>query len=524
MQINKAVLALFFVFINILIRLPGIYKSLPPNQFSDEVLITQYGYDTNYRALLRDTYHLTSGGMNFYLPAGIALVIEKLIGQPLDYYEYTFWARVFCVVFMNSLGVLFILMALARLKVSDSIFLLSGLVLTLSPFAQGVSRFMYPDHYVFFFPCLLFYLMTFFTEQAQFSTSKKFWAQVFFVGFVVGAAASVKYHAGLLILCPIIFFFQIYRKQMKQFAKIFSLLALGSMIAFIFFNGLELPYQWVRLKAGLEFNHHHYTAGHPGLESDNSLIFYLKMLLGMSFGVLGAGLFFLGLLNLKKWPLQLKSFFLGAIPILLILGSYRVALHRNLMVVLPAFLLVMAWGLNYLSQFSLFKKSSTYLALLVFVVSIEPMVRIGVSLDNDYKRSSKNVAREWILENHQASEGWGQSPFLIGNPTPESWKVETIDFMNPHLKCYNYFILNDWYYQTFGPGKNPLTHLVFSELIYLNPTQHMTSQLHEKIDSFLKQYNKIKEFSDVDYFGSNVSIYKRNETCPSAEKSLVLDN
>lgn len=519
MNFHKIIfLLLFFIFAGV-VRVPIIFQMLPPQQFSDEETISKYSYDANYKLGLRDTYHLMSGGINFYIPALAGTLIEKIKGQQLNYREYTFWGRFATVVLLNSVGILLVLMSLLRLGASTPLLVISGFVLNLSPFLLGSQTMLYPDDYIFFFPCLLLYCMTFYkiASGGKYNTFNR--VILLGAGFICGAAASVKFNAGLIVLFPLFLLIENFSTKKDLILK-FIFIVTGSLLAFFIFNALDKPFQWVRLWHGFMFNLNHYRTGHAGLMSDYALFYYIKLIFFLTFGVFGSIFLFLGCKSWLTIPLLVRCLFLSAIPQIMLLGLYRVAIHRNLMIVLLPVLLIIIYGLHesYIRVTGRYprKKKGLILFLAIFCIILsDPLWRFYHHVANSIQPFSKTEAQVWLNQNYSGKEGWGQSGYMVGSTTPDKWEIPADDFAEIPKSCFNYFVLDMWYLSTFGEGTEPLLHPLVSEFMFINPTRYVSKEIRvvENVNHLLKSYSLIKTFNDNNFYGPTVKIYKRNEPC-----------
>ena len=81
---NKKVRLILFIifFLNVVVRLPGIFQEMPPNTFCDEDLIINYSYK-NYSE--NKIYYYGIGQINYYLAAIPSyfsdLFLEQKLGQ-----------------------------------------------------------------------------------------------------------------------------------------------------------------------------------------------------------------------------------------------------------------------------------------------------------------------------------------------------------------------------------------------------------------------------------------------------------
>ena len=108
---NKKIRLILFIifFLNVVIRLPGIFQEMPPNTYCDEDLIINYAYK-NYSE--NKIYYYGIAQINYYLAAIPSYITEFLIKEKISKDRFIFFARLLGPVLFNSLSALIIFITL----------------------------------------------------------------------------------------------------------------------------------------------------------------------------------------------------------------------------------------------------------------------------------------------------------------------------------------------------------------------------------------------------------------------------
>jgi 4-amino-4-deoxy-L-arabinose transferase-like glycosyltransferase len=503
--------------INVALRLPGMFQDLPPLMFDDESL---YTFDPYYQMYLAGSWyppHYLSGGMNFYPPLLLAKLWSAITGQQLSADQYVGLARVLGPLLINSASAVFIVATVAKLDRRPAAILAAAGMATLSPLILGISRIFYPDHYIIGPAAALLYICVC-VARKEASV-----AHYLAAGALIAIAASLKYTGGMLALLfagaylagnldrgvvGLVTDIRLWRAGYVAVA-VFALLNPGILV------------DHHRLLEALTLHRKHYMDGHTGIESAHGHLFYL-LTLCLTFGVLGIVPLVTGGVTLLRRERRVAIVMLGTAALLVyVVGSYVVAINRNIMMVIPIVVTLMSIGSADLVEAARerWPGARWVVPVLALALSADPVWRDVMSLRNDFQGDSRAASQEWIAHNVPAGTPIGFSPATWGIPF-DLTRNPLVRKSMPATEqpCADLYVMDDWFYQHYGPGNNPLLRPVVSEHIYINPTQMPYTQLRKRQDDFLSNYDVIKMFADRDYYGPTVTIYQRRVPCSARGK------
>jgi hypothetical protein len=147
---------------------------------------------------------------------------------------------------------------------------------------------------------------------------------------------------------------------------------------------------------------------------------------------------------------------------------------------------------------------------LVFL--LEPLYKTTASLANDFQSDSRQAAAGWIKENLQKDNvTYGFASACWGNPFPPDFSFQRVNYFSPPDldKPFDYFVLDSWLFDHFGPGTDMQLMPVYSEMIFSNPTEYYPIDHRAKMVKYLQRYVLVKEFSKKDYYGPTIWIYQK---------------
>ena len=223
---------------------------------------------------------------------------------------------------------------------------LSSLLFIFSPAVYSQSRYFYPDHWIYFFSSIVFFLVVK-------SFSKKSNSLILLIGFVVGLAASLKY-TGFYLLFPISmslvfgFLFDRNRLTFSNLILKISTLLVGISITFALIN-FSAFINLESFKSQFLANAENY-----GINQGNVFIggrYYLLIILLLFFGVFGWIFIVAGFVQI--WKTHKKLFciiFATIIFYVLYMGSAKLVINRNVNILFPFIFPVMAIGIYFLYQ------------------------------------------------------------------------------------------------------------------------------------------------------------------------------
>jgi 4-amino-4-deoxy-L-arabinose transferase-like glycosyltransferase len=514
---RRLVPALFLV--NVALRLPGIFQDLPPFTFCDEDLYTYASYAMFKADSWRPPAFL-AGGVSYYLPLLGAKLVTALTGMAWTPEAHLLLSRVLTVVLLGALTPV-IVWKIGERFLSRRAALAAALIATLSPMALGLNRIHYPDHYVAFFSAALLYCAW------ALIRSRHALAWYATAGVLLGVLVSVKYTGGVFVL-PIL---AAHVLRVRRGGLLRAVLAPGLPLAgltaiatFAIANPFIVSDPGPFLVA-LDFHSRHYASGHPGLETLHGYRFHATLLFLTSFGVLGGVLWLLGVLRSLRSAERLLLLIVPPIALVLLLGGYRMAINRNLAGALPMVFLAMGLGvealLDLFARSHLARWRAPLRAGVVALLLVEPLGRTAWSLVNDFEPDARRAAATWLSDNVPRRSVIGFSRACWGVP------VKTEDFqvrfqgMPVRLRdgeCLDYYVMDSWFYEHWGPGNTVFGQPVYSEHIFLNTGGVGYPAIRAAQDAFLENFEVIQRF-DRRYYGPDVTVYRSKRPCPTARVS-----
>ncbi len=280
-----------------------------------------------------------------------------------------------------------------------------------------------------------------------------------------------------------------------------------------------------RFLADFKTNILNYEAGLAGGTSDFGIGMYAQYVLFTSFGVLGAFVILIGVWRSLNWD-RWKAWLLFVTPLIFIflLGRYRTNLARNMTATLPYLFLLQGLGFSFLlEKYNLTKgRSKRYLALLIFLILVEPLAKTTAQVYTNFLPDSRVAAEHWIRQQIPLGStiGWGKGGW--GNPVdPNHFEIIPMAFGEEWLqpKCLDYYVIDQWFQDSYGPGKSMYLEPIYSNIHFINSTGFYPFEIpHDpktRNQEFLKKFDLLKEFSNG-FYGPAVRIYKSKQSCTVA--------
>ncbi|MDY3909025.1 MAG: glycosyltransferase family 39 protein [Eubacterium sp.] len=270
----------------------------------------------------------------------------------------------------------------------------------------------------------------------------------------IGLATAAKYHGILLGMYWLVI--HVVKKNHKQLKAnlSFILSCFLIVIAYLVCNISDLLY----LKKFIsEFfrNFSHYSGGHIGLEHNFPLIGYLEPFFLYGFGVIGAFLMVLGLVELlKKKENRTIGVVLLVMPVLvfIVLCRYKVVLGRNICLIMPYTYLFLLYGLIALENIIKISQKKIIVNAVVFVMLLANVFAICVSENYD---SSYQYAEEYIADNIPSGSVIYVYGFYVPNIDEEKYTLVT-DQIPDHLEENEYYIDVEYQYDRYIQRKDYL--------------------------------------------------------------------
>lgn len=514
---SPILLLLGLFLLNLALRFPAFFHDLPPTTFCDEDLYVNYGYDMLRKGSTKVGHYL-SGGINFYLPQGLAKLYELVSGQTFSPDAFRIFARALTAGILNSATVFWLYGILRILGASRATMLLTLLIFTFSPMILGISRYHYPDHYmIFFIAAVLFGSLKIARGRAADPGASKLFA---WTGVAVGLMCSVKYSGFLLYLlmgfgATLALGTELAARPQRPFAvfasyvKLVGIATLTTVIAFLLTNPTILK-RWPDFQEGLLIKHYL-----PAPSLWPGLIFYGEVLYLTFFGVLGLLAFLIGVGALWRRD-RLCTLLLLCIPLCLPLffARYSTMYNRNMILAAPFVIIVSGFGLGaLLSWLQERLKNRLLLAFILLLFFAEPLYRSFHSYQSDFREDSRAMAKEWLEATFVATKRVEQ--VSIESNSGCTYK-KLLAVKNNPAGCVNYAVLDTWYggLDSRGRMKGGQRTLAFmlGEADY--EAYHFMADLANEVESvdLGPQWQLIKDFRGA---GPKVFVFK-NTSCPDA--------
>ena len=515
--VKKVRLILFIIFfLNVVVRLPGIFQEMPPNTYCDEDLIINYAYK-NYSE--NKIYYYGIAQINYYLAAIPSYVIEFLIKEKISKDRFIVFARLLCPVLFNSLSSLIIFIILFMLFESISLSTLFSILYTFSPMILGLSRIFYPDHYMIIFSTICLLLSILLRKGISNTLC------ITLGGFFVATAASIKLHGFVLIL-PLIISSLNFQKNRSKF-KILPIkssmirivwLVLCSLAFFILLNPFLYIEGFVVLKNYITWKSSIYLQNPEYMTSNTPHLFYILITFFTPFGVTASLLFFIGLIKLFQKDLKLFMMLISC-PLVLIFyfGLFKTVSIRNMILTLPFVLIFIAYGYSILT---IKLKNSIQRYIIILVLFIEPVPKSLFSFSRDFEIDSRIKTKEWISENIAegstiaSNSGCFQPlPFDTVKYLPVDLGFSSEMFYPNDYNDIDYLIIDSWFGDMIEKNKHKseqslmiiFREKVFNNLSYINPPGLFHEDLYKK--GFVRN-NNFKHLQTIRGYGPSIFIYE----------------
>lgn len=519
-------------------RLNNIFLDLDPIAFIDEGL-----YSHNVYGMYFDSKYYNSawyppdrglaGGFTYY----ICFIPTKIVSLFMNDFNINTSEKISrtIVLGLSLLVPIYLYKSLLLLGSSVRVSLCALLILTLSPYLLSVTRIVYPDH---FMPglvmMLVYYMIRLSTEQVKMR-------DIVIIGLLFGAIISTKYSGALLIPSIFIpmFFIILYQNNWRVSALkkvvIYSIYVI--LISFLVFfilthKGLFAGDVLYALRdATTRYN----GGGQMGASTNEPVIFYAKIIFLLTFGFMGLPLILIGvfeLLNKKKYSIFLFILLAFAVFFISVLPN-KMAFPRNSAYLAPLVFLLTGMSLNVIerlliiinSKISL-RSTKLIISALTLVFFFEPTVRTFIQLSNDYRSDSREAANKWITENASFKKvgyihgGWG-GPYT----DDKTVKPVLLPMGSATLQNFNdvdFFIYDSWQVDVYDKGNSMFSFRPFSELHFNNTVKAPIQNIMQSYKNLLSHFEQVATFSNKDYYGPTVYIYKNTKkTLPNAGRNLI---
>ncbi len=391
-----------------------------------------------------------------------------------------------------GIGAVLLVFTIGRqLTDNTAVGLLASFMLAVSPTNVRLNGFVTPDTFVTFFV-----LASFLASVLMFQHGKTL--HYILTGVCVGLAASSKYNGALIVLPLLTAHFLRYGKRgLKDYRLYLALLLSG--LAFLVttpFAVLDYP----KFITDLQFEAHHYSTGHAGMEGD-TLQWYLNYLwktMGPIWILAVLGILYNIFLRSKQVIL------LSVFPLVyfVFINRFVIRNDRTIMPITPFLLLLAAFFLVQLFDKVKVIESESAHRLLFTAVSglivgslIFPLARTVKDNLQITTVNSRETARIWVdcslpAGSKIAIESY--APFV----DPTRFSVQGFGRMIDHSP--------DWYVD------EDFEYLIFSQGMYGRFYKHPDRYSDEtsQYDSYFNEFKLLKVFTDGGY---EVRVYQVNE-------------
>ena len=496
--LNKYLTILFFF--AVLLNLFFIFNEIPPYQFCDEnMFITQLkGLENNFT----NFFEFRAGGFN-YLPLFLFTYFSNS--------DLLIIGRIFYLVIISSGTVFFIYKISYLLSENIKLSLLSSFLFVFSSYYFAVSRYWYPDHYIYFFSSIFFYYLLKILKNEKVNIS-----DLSFFVFLFAILLSIKYTTILLFPSFGFILYKIIKTNFYVNYNNFIFINLRLLLIFIItisiFN-IGIFFNISEFSNDFKFNLNHYGGYSNEFLLDSFLYYFLTLFL-MPATFFASPYIFLGLNFLRTRNLLIFSSIVFIILFfLLYLGlNSGLALHRNVSVFIPLIFPLIAIGVHK----SLYLLNSNYIKLFsysYFLIFLSYFIFCYfTSFSNSIKTDSRILAENWIKSNIPLTSSVGTNQFCSGlSPAIDFNNLVYVDkFFEKKL---DFYVINSYWGSAISyiyDNKKPLIKIQDQTKIhfhYFNDKNFFSQNNQIFRTGLLDQYSIIKTFNGS---GPTIYILKKN--------------
>ena len=485
-------------------RIPAISKDRKPYMFCDE----EYFFYADVLRMLRDdsvsSGNFYSGPMNVYPMWIVARGVEFL--TPLSDDQLLLIARFILPLGLGALAVIPLALFLVYLSGSRFVGLIAATLYVLSSFLSGVSRYWYPDHYLFFFAALvaMFAAKISIVEKPQ-------WTSVL-LGISAAMAFSVKYHSAILIIFVVASF--LFRRNIfgnskyrtKQLVNA-ALTFVASSLAFTLIFHLNTFFYVDRFLSQQAFNVENYSDG--ASNPTEGLLGYAFVIFILTLGPLGLFLVATSTTMLLKQRSFLILFSLLA-PIFVLIGVFGIQatfVSRNIIPVTPLFLAMCSIGAGALIARLKLTPRPAYRTLVICVALLAGAQSslAAYAFLKDLEPDSRQLAEVWIQANISDTVTIGTNESCFGSSAAEvAGKTVTADpFMEKDLEYYVFDSYGESLISGQFRGTNASEALLQPK--YLHFYYHRDKEIYKSLLGLImpEQSTTVDEYELVQRFNNN---------------------
>jgi hypothetical protein len=360
-----------------------------------------------------------SGPMNVY-PVWLA-VSSIQVFLPLTDLQILFLGRIILPLGLGALAVIPLALFLKYLTGLRFIGLVAAGLYVLSPFLSAVSRYWYPDHYLFFFAALVSML----SAKLVVTESQKVTGLLLGISFSM--MISVKYHSAVLLLMVIMALWQRYRsrfqsgEKIRETIQVFCVFA-ASSILFTTILHLNTLLNFESFLEQQKFNLENYGRFESNpVEGFTAYLFVALVLMIGPLGLIAVSIAIRDLVKRRKFS-TLGLLTAAPLILLIVLGFQGLFITRNVIPAGPALLALAAIGISRMVRLTPNADTLVKYLARVAVLSFFTIGQVGLatySFANDLKPDSRIQAESWISNNIPADAIVGTNRFCFGTSAAE---------------------------------------------------------------------------------------------------------
>jgi len=497
------------IILNFIIRLPGLFNSLDPYIFCDELLLWNEAKRMLQEKTLIVNWFL-SGPLNFY-PVIIPLFPIELISNIFDKSLYSTivipFAR-FIFNFLLSSATIVYLLQINRLinltKGKNADFIL-GILFIFNPYFLAQTRIWYPNSYLYFFTTLL----TYFVLKIYFGNID--YRSLGLVSLIFALGVSIKYNFIFFGFILIILYLVKVKHEEKYFLKevFFSFAVFILVMTILNFSAII---NFDLFLSDFTWNFENYgTATSKNYIS--RFLYYFLFLFAVPVSSIGLIFLFMNLRILWKTKqyFLISLFYISPLIYVFYISMYPTFINRNINLFVPFVLICLNLGIDQVFVIKTTGLTNTLKGLLS-IFSLIYLISFSITIYDDLKTDSRVSAHNWLSERPEFSNIKVGVPYSCSGASPAeniSWLIKD-PYGEEKLK---YYILEDyWPNGFFDYQERPnilfvLNHKdnhfdYFSNLRFFNNRFKYEISLYEN-----SNYSLIKSFSGN---GPDIHIFKRN--------------
>jgi MFS family permease len=496
-------------------RLPALWQDQSPYMFCDEEWLF---YPDVIRMLRTDSLSSSmflSGPMNVYPVWIVTRFIEFFV--PLSDSQVLLIGRFILPFGLGALSVIPLALFIKYLTGLRYVGLIGVALYVLSSFLSAVSRYWYPDHFIFFFAALV----------AMFSARLIIVDKPYLTSFLLGLSSSlvfsVKYHSAILGIM-IVFAFVMRHKRLglnipRKREVVGSVLTfLSTSVGFTLLFHLNSILRFDQLLDQQRSNLENYSQ--PGAELIEGMAAYGFVAFVLTVGPLGFVLALAAAFYLIKTRQFLYFSFL-VVPVfalIFILGSQGLFITRNIIPISPLLLALFAIGVQ--ASFSRFSERHSVLGVsLRIAVSLLASAQIVLALyafTQDLRPDSRTLAQGWIQQNVPRAATIGTNESCFGQSPAKAAGRETVS--DPQMeKGLDFYV-----FDSYGGGvisslfRDDQGGIALLEPKYLHYYHFNNRGIYKALPGLLQQQNvpSIDGYKVVEIFrenGPEVWVWKRSD-------------